>query len=168
MTKVSTGQVLGKSTQNWMVCTIQPSSGPPLEGTDSSIRLEVLEVFPQPTHKVRAVCQSTRTQTWISVLHPDRRTEGQWSYQPLFLGQFLCSECLTWFLTTFFASMLSNVRCILLPSSRVSKKQLYSSHLFSARYTRPCTTAQPALVRYVFHQPWSSTTLAVPSWCAVH
>lgn len=64
--------------------------------------------------------------------------------------------------------MLSNVRCILLPSSRVSKKQLYSSHLFSARYTRPCTTAQPALVRYVFHQPWSSTTLAVPSWCAVH
>lgn len=61
----------------------------------------------------------------------------------LFLAQFFCSECLFRFLTTFSASMLSNLQHILLTSTGVSKKQLYSSHLFLACCTRSCANAQP-------------------------
>lgn len=96
-----------------------------------------------------------------SVYSPRQQDRG-WIL--LFLAQPLCSECLTGFLTTPFASMLSNLERVLLTSSGMSKKSSIQAlfkplnmdkalldcpkHLFS------CISAtDPGL-------SWSSTTLA--------
>lgn len=92
-----------------------------------------LQVFPQPD-----------TGSGLLVKAPElcvypRQQDTKWML--LFLPQCLCCGCLFRFLTTFSVSMLSNLH-VLLTSSGVSRKHLYSSHLL-AYCTEPHAIAQP-------------------------
>lgn len=138
-----------------MVSVFWPSSGLPLEGTGSPTRLEVLEVLPQPGTQGQGCWwghQNSNLDLRVSLRQQDR------GCLLLFLDQLFCFKCLIGFLTTFSAAMLSNLKHILLTSSGVSKKQLYSSHLFLACFSRPWTIAQP-----VFLTAWLQLALFLPS-----
>lgn len=138
ITEASTWWVLGKWVRNWMVHILWPLRGLPLEGTSSSIRLEVLEVFPQAETWGQGCLWRYQTSSLDFCISPGQQ-DRRWLL--LLLPQLLCTEYLIGFLITFSASMLT-YNVFRLPH-QVGLRNSFIQ-VFLAYCTRPCALAQPA------------------------